>query len=71
MAFSLRQHHQKLFATIARRQVCRAADAAGNGRGDCAQGFVSTLVTMAFIEGLEVIDIDHQHRQRTVIALRP
>ncbi|MNC54537.1 hypothetical protein D3C75_1040240 [compost metagenome] len=71
MPLGLGQDHQKLLATVARCQVGRAANAAGNGRGDLAQGFVAALVTMTFVERLEVIDIDHQYRQRAVVALGP
>jgi hypothetical protein len=33
------------------------------------QGFISCGVTEAVIDRLEVIDVDHQHRQRTLVAL--
>ncbi|MNR23371.1 hypothetical protein D3C85_1403880 [compost metagenome] len=56
-----RQHHRELFAAITGRKVTGALDVALDDCADPAQTLIAGYMTIAIIEALEVIDIDHQH----------
>jgi len=67
---SLGQHRRELFAAIARRQVGRPLEHAGQLLGHHGQAAVALLVAEVVVIGLERIDIDQQQRQRAIRALR-
>ena len=64
---NLRQEHGELVAAPTEAGV-RQADLVGEGVGDRDQGRVARLVPETVVDRLEVIDIQHRQRQRSVVA---
>ena len=60
----LRQQHDKLLAAIARDQICRAQAGAHQGLRHGPQAGIACRMAIAVVEQLEVVDINHQQRQR-------
>ena len=71
VAAGVRQQHREFFAAIAGGDVARPADRATNRRTDRRQRLIALGMPVAIVEFLEMIDVDHQQRQRLAIARRP
>ena len=65
LAVDARQEHGKLLAAVTGRDVA-VAHARAEDTGERSQRFVTGRVTIAIVERLEVVDVEHQHRQRLV-----
>ena len=65
------QDGDELLAAVARHHVQRTAlHGAADRRGDPLQAVIAGLMSVAVVVGLEVIDIDQQHRDRQPRQLR-
>ena len=62
------QQQYKFFAAVACGQLTSAAQASGQCVGHLLQAQVAGLVTIVVVVALEMIDVDHQQRQRLVLA---
>src|SRR5262245_54098879 len=67
------QDDRKLLAAIARCDVERPAGAKRQTLRDLPQDFVTSLMAVVIVVGLEVIDVDQDQRERRLVAnrLRP
>ena len=63
-----RQQDHELFAAVARRHVA-VADLGLDATRELSQQFVAGEVTVLVVDLLEVIDVDHEARERAVVAL--
>jgi hypothetical protein len=63
----LREHEQELLAAVARGEV-GAAQRGAEDRRESTQNLVAGQVPEGVVEALEVIDVDHRHRQRPPVA---
>ncbi len=61
------QDHRKFLAAVARHQIV-CAHFAGHGAGDALQTLVAAQVAVGIVVLLEVVDVDHQQRQRLLVA---
>lgn len=62
-AISIRQHDDKLFASIARDDVARSPDVVLETSADRCQRIIAGLVTVSVVIGLETIEVDEKDRQ--------
>ena len=61
------EDHGKLFAAVPRDQV-HLAGRRGQSGGDVPQHLIPRLVAVGIVEFLEVVDVDHQQRERRLAA---
>ena len=62
------QGGDELLAAVAGQQVITALQAAVEDRGDRLQAAITFRMPVGVVESLEVVDIDHQHRQPHALA---
>ena len=69
-AVSVRQDHRHLLAAIARHQIFRPQDGARHRPGGLAQTVIAGLVPVGVVERLELVEVQKQHGQMILGALR-
>ncbi len=69
LGIRVRQDRHELFAAVACDQVARPAQDARQRSRNQDQAFIAALVAVVVVVGLEVIDVDHDERQRRCAAL--
>jgi len=63
-----RQHDRELFTAVARCEIARAPGHGPRSVGDRPQRIVTGDVTVAVVVALEVVDVEHQQRERRFLA---
>ncbi|HEX8989484.1 MAG TPA: hypothetical protein VF816_16115 [Rhodocyclaceae bacterium] len=65
------QHHDELFPAVACREVARAMNLLLEAPGDLDQASIAERMPVAVVDLLEMIDVDHDERQRQPLPARP
>ena len=65
----LGKNHRKLLAAVTRHQIRRSSHIRRDHVSQFAQRLIPCLMAMPVVERLEVIGVDHHHRQRFARAL--
>ncbi len=66
-----RQKHRELLSAVAGHDIAWTVDVAGYASRNGPKQIVSLLMSEGVVVDLEVVGIDHQHRQRRMSANRP
>ncbi|XDJ49500.1 hypothetical protein ABRZ09_09590 [Castellaniella ginsengisoli] len=65
---SIRQEHHEFLAAVAGHQIGRAGRHRGDHLRDAPQALVAGDVAVVIVVALEIVDVDHQYRQRGAVA---
>ena len=66
----MRQDHRELFAAVSRGQVDAAARHGEEDLTHLAQRLVADLVSELVVERLELVEVEHEQRERRAVAMR-
>src|SRR5512140_53066 len=65
------QQHREFFAAISRREVGGSLGFSSQNMGNAPQAFVAGRVSILVVEGLEMVEVDHQERKGSAVAIGP